>query len=59
MNKKFDRESTKFAVQRLVNELDYDLWKSIDSPEDPDELTWDDLIDIFIYAYEEDQDSKQ
>ena len=56
MSKPFSKKSVEFAIQRLISELDYDLWKSIENPEDPDdELGWDDLTEMFIDAYVEDQ----
>lgn len=45
-----NRDAVKFAVSRLVSEVDYDIWKEYEFNEG-----FEDLTDRFIEAYEEDQ----
>ena len=50
-----DREEVIHALKAVVSELDYDIYKSIENPEDPDDednYTWEDLAEIFEEHFE-------
>lgn len=43
------------ALKAVISELDYDVYKSIEDPEDPedeDNYTWEDLAEIFMEHFE-------
>lgn len=46
-----DENLVRYALQDLLSELDYDLKKSIDEPEDDQGQNWDSATDLFMYHY--------
>lgn len=40
------------ALRTVVADLDYDLWKSIEMPEDGGEPEWDAVVEMFNEVYE-------
>lgn len=54
-----NEEAIKAALSRVIKDLDYDLWKEIENPEDPDDPDlpgWDYLAEIFRFTYEDEVD---
>lgn len=47
-----DDDLVKVALQGLLSELDYDLKKSLDEPEDDLGHTWDNVAELFTYYYD-------
>ncbi len=45
------------ALRALISDLDYDIHKSIDSDDEDSDTTYDDLVNDFIVAYEDAEES--
>lgn len=46
-----DRDKVKAALEAVIADADYDLYKGIDRPEDGSEPEWDYYVEEFINNY--------